>query len=402
MNKTTVILATCLAFSAGLITAQQSGKDKKKPTQQSGQNQQQTQQQPDLGRPLFLSGKVLYDDGSPAGKLVQVELVCNGIIRRQVHTQGGHFSFDVGSKTAGGSVMDASVASPGMGFSVGTLLELSESRGRTNLSRQQGQLGDPNRLDLSGCELRATQPGFRSNTVDLSFRRPLDSPDVGVIMLHPTESVTGTTTSVTTLAAPGPAKKAYRKAVKHLIQRKPSHEKASIELEKATEIYPEFSSAWHLLGQVRLALQDEPGAREAFSSAIATDPKYLHPYMSMIELEVDRQRWDEVSWLTAQVTQLHPYHIQAHYYRGFANYYLNRFEVALESLQKVRASPRSDDYPYACYILGVLLAKEGHFDDATGELRHFLQIQPSAPEAESVKLQLAEWQEDGWISVARN
>ena len=80
------------------------------------------------------------------------------------------------------------------------------------------------------------------------------------------------------MSAPKKARKGYKKALKEVKKKKKAnYEKAVVELEKATELYPEFSEAWNLLGQVRLQLKDESAAQKAFESAAASDPKYLKP-----------------------------------------------------------------------------------------------------------------------------
>ena len=155
-----------------------------------------------------------------------------------------------------------------------------------------------------------------------------------------------------------------------------------------------------MLGQVRLQLKDESGAQKAFESAAASDPKYLRPQLAMMELESRRQSWDQVSHWSTKVIELHPYHMQAHYYRGVANLNMRQLEQAEESLTKVRASHKADDYPHAGYLLGLVLADKGDFDAAAKELKHFLKLRPEAPEEDRVKTLLSEWEEKGLIKGA--
>src|SRR5215472_5711068 len=61
------------------------------------------QQQPyDMGqRPIFLSGKVVMDDGTPPPESVVIERVCGGNPRPEAWTDSkGHFSFQLGQNTA--------------------------------------------------------------------------------------------------------------------------------------------------------------------------------------------------------------------------------------------------------------------------------------------------------------
>ena len=191
-----------------------------------------------------------------------------------------------------------------------------------------------------------------------------------------------------------------KKALKEVKKKKANYQKAVAELEKATDLYPEFSEAWNLLGQVRLQLKDESGAQKAFESAADSDPKYLRPQVAMMELESRRQGWDQVSQWSTKVIELHPYHMQAHYYQGVANLHLRQLEQAEESLTKVRASHKADDYPYAGYLLGLMLADKGNFNDAAKELKHFLKLRPEAPEGDRVKTVLSDWEKKGLINGA--
>ena len=391
---------------SGLVLAQDPPDQGTPPTQPGNDpGQQETQQQmPEMQRPIYLTGKVIYDDGSPADTSALVEMVCNGRVRRQIYTFSGVFTLEVTNTNQRLTVMDASTSSRDLFGGINSepeeaLARMMEAGGESSAGLRSTSPGYTN---LMGCELRATQPGFQSDIVPLAIVRPLDNPDVGVIVLHRVGTITGTTTSVVSMAAPKKAKKSYRRAVKEVKKENPNHEKAAVELEKATELYPEYAAAWELLGQVRLARSDEPGARQAFELAAASDPKFIQPNLAMMELEVRRENWDEVSKWSSRVTELNPYILVAQYYNGVANITLNRVEPAQQSFQKVRKNYKSDDYPYASYMLGYILANQGEFESAADELRHFLEIKADAAEAGQIKNHLAQWEKEGHIKSVEN
>ncbi len=387
-----------LSFGPGLAQEKKGGQTSQ-PTQPRPSPPAQQAQTSQVEQPIFLTGKVIYADGTPADLAASVKLWCDGRVRRQVHTINGLFSLQMGGGTTHVSSFDAGISTenesanriggqPG-GF---TTAPAGGSGNRSGLrSRTRTD------LDLSGCELRAEQAGFQSDGISLTFRRPLDNPEVGTLILYRAGSVSGTTSSVTTMAAPKQARKGFKKASKEVQKKKANYQKAAAELEKATSIYPEFSEAWNLLGEVRLQLKDESGAQEAFEMAAASDPKYLDPQIAMMELESQRSRWDQVSQRSTKVLELHPYHMQAHYYRGVANLNLRHMEQAEESLSTVRASHKADDYPYAGYLLGLMLADKGEFDAAARELKHFLKLVPLAPERARVTGFLSNWEKKGLI-----
>ena len=374
------------------------------PRPEPPQQQQQAPQSTQMDQPLYVSGKVVYDDGSPADMNVRVELLCDGRVRRQVHTLNGNFSLQVGGSTREFTSFDATVGSRDALGPVNPTRTGNfggdPSVGPSGQGGQSPPLQTPAAFNLHGCELRANQAGFQSESISLAFRRPLDNPDVGVLVLFRAGSIAGTTTSVTTMSAPKKARKGYKKALKEMKRKSANYEKAVAELENATDLYPEFAEAWNLLGQIRLQLKNESGAQKAFESAAASDSKYLPPQLAMMELESRRQSWDQVSQWSNKVIELHPYLMKAHFYQGLANLHLNHLDQAEESLTKVRTSHKAEHYPYAGYLLGLVLADKGNFDGAAKELKDFLKLRPEAPEGDRVKTTLKDWEENGLIKGA--
>ena len=108
----------------------------------------------DMVRPIFLSGKVLTNEGGPPPDSATIELVCNGIPRPMAYTNSkGNFSFQLG----GGNNMvmpDASVSNTGMD-PFGGMGGLGGNPASNN-----NRMGVSER-DLVGCELRAALPGFQ-------------------------------------------------------------------------------------------------------------------------------------------------------------------------------------------------------------------------------------------------
>ena len=73
-----------------------------------GQNPNDRMQFPEMGpRPIFISGKVMMDDGTAPSEQVVIERVCNGSPRPEGYTDSkGHFSFELGRNQA--TMVDAS------------------------------------------------------------------------------------------------------------------------------------------------------------------------------------------------------------------------------------------------------------------------------------------------------
>jgi Flp pilus assembly protein TadD len=358
-----------------------------------GTQQQQQQRNPMEQRPVFLQGKVMLDDGTPPPEPATIEIVCNGQPKPQAYTDSkGHFSFQVGQ--ANNVMMDASVSNTGMG-----------GFGRDNMSPGMGTFpGGGSSYGSSemgmGCELRATLAGFRSDPVMLGRRSMFDNPDVGTIILHRLANVQGTAISFTTLAAPKDAKKSFEKAQKTLQQKNPKNADAAKDLEKAVEIYPQFAAAWNLLGEARLAMKDEDGARKAFEQSLAADTKYVNPYMRLAMLDLRAQRWASAADVTGRVTQLNPYLGQAHYFNAIANYNLGKMDLAEKSAREAVKSDSSSRFPMMHQLLGAILARQGDFPSAAEEFRSYLKMSPDSQQADQIRKQLTEWEGLGVIQRA--
>src|SRR5689334_11641393 len=166
---------------------------------------------PTTQRPIFLSGKVMFDDGSQPTMDVRIERVCSGTPHVEGHTDSkGRFSFQLGQNQ--GMDMDASDSSAGGMFGrPGTTPSMG------GMSTMGGNMGTRGGLGgasaLWGCELRASYPGYRSDVVELGTRHSMDDPDVGTIILHRLANVQGTTISLTSALAPKGAQKSYEKGM---------------------------------------------------------------------------------------------------------------------------------------------------------------------------------------------
>jgi tetratricopeptide (TPR) repeat protein len=344
-----------------------------------GRNQQRF---PDMQRPIFLSGKVVTEDGSVPPDSVTIERICNGQVRPEGYTDSkGRFSFELGRNQ--NIMQDASVSSSGDGFGgIG-----GQQRGNSPFGGVAG--GGMTERDLMSCELRASLPGYRSDVVNLSGRRFMDNPDVGTIVIRRLAGVEGTTISMTTLQAPKDAKKAYEKAVNSLKKKK--FDEAQKELEKAVGIYPKYAVAWHYLGQVHQQANRPGEAKAAYQKSIEADDKYVSPYLQMALLAASEQKWQEVADFTARVTKLNPMDFpQAFFYNSVANYNLQKFEDAEASAREAVKLDTHHRMPKAQHILGVLLAMRNDLNGAAENMRGYLQFAPRAQDADMVKKQLTE------------
>jgi tetratricopeptide (TPR) repeat protein len=354
-----------------------------RPGQQPGQfpGDPNRNQFPDLSnRPIFLSGKVVTEDGTPPPEPVIIERVCNGQPRPEGYTDSkGRFSFQLGQNTA--VMADASVSS-------------TDPFGNSGPNSRGGFGGPQGRgiseRDLMGCELRASLPGYRSEAVNLSGRRFMDNPEVGTIILRRLANVQGLTLSATSAMAPKDARKAYEKGRE--LAKKQKWADAQKEFEKAVTVYPKYANAWTDLGMVQEQLNQPEEARKSYEQAMAQDSRLVAPYIQVAFLEARQNKWKEVAELTDKAVKLNPYdYPRAYFLNAVAYLNMQKLDEAEKSAREGVKVDSRRSVPKIQHVLGVILAQKADYAGATEYMNSYLKTLPAnAPDIAVVKKQLAE------------
>jgi tetratricopeptide (TPR) repeat protein len=332
--------------------------------------------------PVFLSGKVMMEDGTPPPEPVTIERVCNGgQPRPEGYTDSkGRFSIQLGNNM--NVLPDASV---GNSNDISDITGVSGARG----GNLPGQRRGFTERDLMGCELRASLPGYRSQVVQLAGRRLLDNPDVGTILLKRLGNVEGVTLSATSLQAPKEAKKAYEKGSNAL--KKEKLDEAERELQKAVAIYPEYASAWQDLGYVFERKEKFDDARAAYEKALKADAKFVKPYIHLAGIYAREQKWQEVVDATERVLRLNPFDYPgAYFYNAVANLNLQNLDAAEKSAREGLKQDELHRLPKLEHVLGVVLAQKNDLTGASEHMKAYLKFAPNAKDADFVRNQLSE------------
>lgn len=336
-------------------------------------------------RTIFLSGRVVLDDGSQPNANIRIERVCGGNARLEGHTDSkGRFSIQLGQDMSVDT--DAADANP--------TGRINGSYAPSSTTSNTGLAGS-NRTDpLWNCELRAAYPGYRSDIVELGSRRALDDPDLGSIILHRLVNVKGSTISVTTALAPKHAQKDYEKGVQ--LAQKGDYENAEKRLEAATEAYPKFAVAWFALGQVEQKLNQTEQAAKAWQAAIAADNKYVSPYDALAAVSLSAAKWQDAADYSKQAIDLNPVEFpSAFWYNALANYNLKKTEAAEKSDRELLKLDTAHKYPQAENLLAHLLAGKGNYAEAADHLRAYLVLVPNAKDAAVAREDLAKLEQAG-------
>ena len=341
-------------------------------------------------RPLYLTGKVVTDEGLPPSEPVVIKRFCNGNGYPEDYTDSkGRFSFQVGGDL---SMMttDASVAGNRMG---------SGLMGGTATAPCVRQLGIA-RYDLTSSSLRAELPGYQSDDVQLGIYSAMGNNDVGIIVLHRLDGLRGDVVSALTLQAPKPALRAYENGLREMRKAKPNLKKALGQFDKAVSGYPQFAAAWAAMGDAKLRANDQQGAWDALQKAVEHDPKYLKPYEPLIQLATQRQDWKSLDNLGSRYLEINPNATSIRFLTAVAALNTGREEKAEEMVLAIQARDDAAKYPQTNQIMGMIHEKRADFEKAAGFYRSFVSTsaEPESQNVQAVQRKLHEWQMLGVIS----
>jgi tetratricopeptide (TPR) repeat protein len=310
------------------------------------------------------------EDGTPPTERVSIERVCNGRARREAYTDSkGYFTFTIDNRQPQTVMQDASVGADSLdptmrpsGLTMGSNSMVTSDPSGTN--------------GLYGCELRAFLAGATSETVQLTGRRPFDDPNVGTIVLRRMGKVGGATVSLTSLQAPGKAKKAFEQGKKSL--EKGKDEEAKADFSKAVEIFPNYAEAWVELSDLDMKVKDLNGARDACEHAVAADPRYVQPYFTLIVLAAGKEDWKRTVEMSDKLLALdsHTY-AAAHYYNALGNYKLGNLDKADRAIHTARKLDPNNKLPKIGLLMAAIMMDRNDFAGAAQEYRTFLDNAPA-------------------------
>jgi tetratricopeptide (TPR) repeat protein len=304
-----------------------------------------------------------------------------------------------GSGSAEGSISGRVVLSDGGGPSGAAVQQVcrravtavvyADSSGRFIIPRggdssfaMDTSLGANNSSMVSGCELRVSLAGYRSDPV------PVAAFD-GLIVLRRADDKHGLTVSATTLLAPKEARKSYEKGLEAIGRNRP--DEAQKDFAGAVQIYPRYAAAWLELGKVYEQRNHLSQARDAYNKAIAADAQFLYPYVRLYHMDVRESRWKEAAEASVKVLRLNPYEFpEAYYFNAVSNLNLGNLDAAEHSAREAAKLEGDQAEPRGNYILGAILWRKGDLDGAAEKVQAFLSSPADGPEWESARKMLAD------------
>jgi len=331
-------------------------------------------------RDMFVSGRVIMEDGTPPPEPAAIEVVCVAHRIPQTYTDSkGKFSFRLGEHQEVTS--DASLGAGSDRDILGGRRGGRQSGSTTSMARAGA--------GMMGCDLHVALVGYRSDDVSLAQRNSMDHTDIGTIVLHRLANVEGTTISVTSASAPKQARAAFSKGSEAMQKRKLAE--ARKHFEKAVELYPKYSAAWFYIGVVCGQQKQTDEARRAFSKSIETDPTFVRPYLAIAQIAMQERNWPDVANYTDRLIKLDPVDFpQAYLMNALAYGGLNNLDAAEKSARAAVKLDKDHHFPRAEYVLGFILAKKSDYNGALGYMRSYLERVPNAPDADAIKREIAE------------
>ena len=318
---------------------------------------------------VFITGKVVLDDGTSLSSGAAVQTVCRGQKRTETYTDSaGNFSFQFASKPSITTV-------GGIGDADATTWVSANARG--------------NQRSLQDCELQADLPGFTSQVVELSRLVGEQHSDVGRVVLHRMEHVEGLTISATSAAAPDAARKAFEKGLKE--ESKNKLDEAQKLFEKAVGIYDRYAVAWFELGRVQVQKNDEAGARHSFAQSLAADSRYVNPYRILAQMAAKEKQWPAVVEQTSKILELNPVSFpDAWFLNALGHLFLQDLDGAEKSARQGLRLDEQHHFPKFEYLLGMVLADKHNYTEAADHMRRYIALSTAPPDIEAGKKELAQ------------
>ena len=197
------------------------------------------------------------------------------------------------------------------------------------------------------------------------------------------------TVSAKRLAVPGRATSEYQKACGAFKGKKFSD--AEQHLRKAIEVYPDYSAAWVVLGQVLESENRNDEAEAACSKAEDLDPGYVASYLCLSEFAANNSDWTSVAKLSAQALALDPLgNPYALYYAADAGLHFHQLTQAEMHAQSAVKLDEWHHLPELHLLLAQIYEAAGNVVGETVQLREFLKLAANSKDAPKARTILAQ------------
>ena len=199
----------------------------------------------------------------------------------------------------------------------------------------------------------------------------------------------GASISVVDLNVPKKAQKEFEHGENELSQE--NWEKAIEHLNKAIQIYPQYSLAYNDLGICYGHLKQYDKERDAFIRAINANQRCVPALVNLAHMDMQNNRLAEATGLLEKATSTEPESVQTLSLTAQLDFMQGRYEQAIMTAHKVHGLPHQH-FAIVHYVAASAYQKQGHTPEAIGELQLFLQEEPQGPRADAVRKVMGEMQ----------
>ena len=316
-------------------------------------------------------------NGQPVPESVSVQLRCGVDLVLAVRTDlKGNFRFVLGSPQEDNNIeMSASDDTP---------VALGANPSNSPLGFH-GIAGSAHRL--WGCDVEASVPGYQQVFKSITDDANAVAINVGDLALTRLAGMHGTVVSVTSLSAPGKARKEFEKGEKDA--RKNSLDSATKHLQKAVAEYNDYAVAWDELGRIDAIGHRTEDARQAFTRAIVADPQYISPCVNLAQLELQNGQYESAIEAAGKALKLYPGMAVASFIQAVANLKLNRLDAAEKSARDAENGSLQKT-PQLYIVLADILLRKHDYPNAAAQLQDYLKEAPQGQFAAEAKNGLAQ------------
>ncbi len=232
-------------------------------------------------------------------------------------------------------------------------------------------------FDKTQLELDSTGKPMRPNTPD------------DRCLLPPLNGTREPLVDVRSMQVSGAARKEYGGACDAIKDRK--FDRAVDHLRKAVQAEPQYSAAWVTLGQLLVAQQKVPEARDACSQALAANANYLAGYLCLADISGREQKWDEMLKFSSHAIDLDPANDAVAYgLNAAANLNLRKLLEAEKSALRAVEIDKTHNDPRIYFLLAQIYEAKGEPENEAAQLRQYLKFASDPNDAAMVKAYLAE------------
>jgi tetratricopeptide (TPR) repeat protein len=144
-------------------------------------------------------------------------------------------------------------------------------------------------------------------------------------------------------------------------------------LRSAVKQWPQYLSAWVVLGQVLEMQQNLDKAYGACSQPLATDPNYVPAYLCLADLSARSESWNKVLRLSARALEIDATDdAVAYHYNAAANFYLHKLPAAEKSALRAVEIDKGNADPRAHFLLAQIYQAQGDRENEAAQLREYL------------------------------